>query len=105
MSIAEPEKPGEERCIEVTLRVIDDCRPDLQSRLQDWVDCVWMPNNATWERVWKTGTNWSVVAKREILRFDHDFSRAPQASPMSDMRLSVKIYVRWPSRNWKDWFV
>jgi hypothetical protein len=94
----------EEVCVEVCLTT-ENCSLDLGNRIQDWLNDVWMPNNQEWERVWRTGAHLEIVVERQILKYDDDFSRAPEILPKDSLRLLVRLYVNWPSKNWREWLV
>jgi hypothetical protein len=69
--------------------------------MQSWTDDVWTPRNIEWIRVWRGGT----YEETEILSYRQDFVRSPEILLKDKSTLLITLYVRRPSRQWKDWLV
>jgi hypothetical protein len=91
--------------IEICMRLAEDYTPDLGRRIQAWIHDIWMPTNLEWERVWKTGANLDIIAKRERLQYGDDFLRSPQISLTDNSKLLVHLCIKLPAKNWRDWFI
>jgi|SRR5271165_1722717 len=91
-------------CVEVCVSVAGNISEDHASRIQGWIDDVWMPRNKTWKRVWRTGANLATI-KEEMLSYDDEFLRPPKIVSCENSELRFRLFGKYSANFWRDWLV
>jgi len=91
-------------CVEVGIRVAGGLPTEVATRVQEWLNEVWMPRNETWTREWKSGSKLE-NSTRQILHYGDEFTAAPAIAVGPDSELQMQLRGQKTAKFWRDWLV